>query len=32
MQAGETVPKIKRLAVEKAVLEIVKDNVECLTN
>jgi DNA-directed RNA polymerase specialized sigma24 family protein len=32
MQSGETVPKIKRLAVEKAVLEIVKDNVACLTN
>lgn len=32
MQAGETVPKTKRIAVEKAVCDIVKDNIECLKN
>ena len=32
MQVGENVPKAKREAVEKAVLDIIKDNDECLLN
>lgn len=32
MQAGESVPKAKREQVEKAVLDILKDNHECLLN
>jgi DNA-directed RNA polymerase specialized sigma24 family protein len=32
MQAGATVPKAKREAVQKAVLEIIGGNLECLTD
>jgi hypothetical protein len=32
MQAGESVPKAKRLEVEKAVLDIIGENSECLYN
>jgi DNA-directed RNA polymerase specialized sigma24 family protein len=31
MRAGENVPKSKREAVERAIVEIVKDNIECLS-
>ena len=32
MKSGESVPKAKRQQVEKAILEILQDNIECLTD